>query len=641
MNTNIFQTFSARMCFGAATLTALAGVACAQVQPVLIFEHAGLGTMLQHDKDQGVLKAMAMLPDRLGELPLEIPGMDQQIGGLLKLAATTIHRPMRVAIVSNQDDPTDGGFGYGVVISIETANQGDAEQLDALLHMAIAQSDMPYEPKPSKQYSGQSEIATPFAMFRFGPASTKDQWRYQITAGATGDVPAIFENNLTSTANFTPVMRLRMDPAGLDAALTMAENSVPDHEHQAREIIHMIRDLGLTESDGPKLDSVMGYTKTHSVSQTIITNMRQFADDLGISTTPLTNDDIAILPQDIVFGSVGRGSYDELLKLADHFREAGMPVDEFLDEVESKLGVSLVNDIITPLGDVTAMYASDTTGGGGLTSMVMAIKLDDADRFANALTKLGSRANVAIANEEPQAAQYVEFDRWQHDGHIMLSVHAKGLPVPVEPTITISGNWMVMGMTPNATIAAIEQTSGKARTSILNNQHVARADVSGALKFSYMDTERLARDGYGGINLLATAIGSAVRSPGNGTRDAGIIIPNFHDTMKGVKPTIYVTQWNENDLVMRSTGDPSMVVNAAAGFGIAQNYVMPIVAAVVMPAAMNAQRHGGMNRWGMHDEMGWDHIEITPVAIEAEEAVDCCESSCEKACSSSCTEEKQ
>lgn len=639
MNTNTYQTFLPQMRACVAALLTSAGLACAQAQPVLIFEHAGLGTMLQHEKDRGVLKALSMLPERLGELPREIPGMDRQVGGLLQLAATTIHRPMRFALVANPDDPSDGGFGYGMVVSIDTANQGDAEQLDALLHMALQNSDMPYEPKASRRFTGQSEVATPFAMFRFGPESTRDQWRYQITAGSIGDVPEIFDNNLRGVEGFTPVMRLRMDPAGLEAALTMAENAVPQDQFQAHEAIQAIRSMGLTEEGGPKVDSVMGYSKTHAISHTVITNMKKFSEQMGISSANLTAKELAILPKDIVFGSVGRGNFDQLITMTDQMSKNGLPVEAFLDEVQTRLGVDLINDFIVPMGDLTAVYASDTTGGGGLSSMVMVMKLDDPERFATAMTKLGSRANITLGQESPEASRYVEFDRWQHEGHTMLSVHAKGLPIPVEPTITISGSWMVVGMTPNAAVAAMEQATGKAGSSILDNPHVARAEVGNVIKFSFMDTERLARIGYGQANLMATAISSAVRAPGNGTRDAGLIISNFHDLMKGVKPTISTTHWEGDNLVMQSTSDPSTVVNAAAGMGLMQQYIAPIVGAIAVPAMLNMQRTGGMRgNWGRNDEWAMP-IEIESVAFESDEDESDCTSSCEKSCTN--IQEKQ
>src|SRR5262249_36893971 len=142
---------------------------------------------------------------------------------------------------------------------------------------------------------------------------------------------------------------------------------------------------------------------------------------------------------------------------------------------------------------------------------------------------------------------------WQDGDTQLFSLNFPGLPVPFEITYAFKGNWLIAGITPQATLAATRQGKGKG---IRDN--AGFADIVGGkeiLSFSFIDTPRTMRDGYQYVSLAGSALANAVRSPIDAARDPGLIVPTFAELKAGAKPMVSFSYWRGDDLISESHSD--------------------------------------------------------------------------------------
>jgi hypothetical protein len=252
-------------------------------------------------------------------------------------------------------------------------------------------------------------------------------------------------------------------------------------------------------------------------------------------------------------------------------------------------GVDAVDDILGSLGGTFAVYMSDTTGGS-LGSLVFVTSLSDRAKFEQAHVKLMGVANTQLSKQEA-ARGYVRIRPWQDGSTQLFSISFPGLPVPLEVTYALQGNWLIGGLTPQATLAATRQAQGKGGKGLRDNSAFAEA-IGGKeiLSFSFIDTPRTLRDGYQYVSLAGSALANAVRSPVDSERDPGLVVPTFAELKVGARPMVSFSYWRGDDMVSESHGDRSVLVNATGAIGAAAPF-FPVVGALIGGAAAAAQNH--------------------------------------------------
>ncbi len=562
---------------------------------VLVMEHTSLDKLFADPKDKAFGDALALVPDRIRELPREARGqMPPEIAPTLIMALTNLARPGRIAICYNGDNPAGGGFGYGVVASVLAADQADTDNIHAQIMTLLAHNPGGPRPMPSKRFPGMSDIQTPVALLSFGPRKAADGWRYEIIFGTVDDPDAVSKSLPKAPDGLDPVLSLQFDTAGLNPAMDLMKAFAAQNP-QAGEGLNKLQAHGIGGDKTVKVDFVAGRTKSEIQSITTMHGAKALADTWGLSTRPLTKADFAAIPADASDVILHHGKDGAVLDVNAIVAE-NAEVGHFLEQFQQATGVNLQADIVEALGTTSAVYLSESTGGGGIGSAVGMISVRDRTKLWSAIGKLSAMANMQ-ADRIPIGPGYVRLVATKDGDNDLMSLRFPGLPVPLEITFALTRDWLIFAPTPQAALAASRQASGKGDNGLTGNKVFAAAYPSdkNATSVTFSDTARNLSCGYTFLTLIGSAIANGVRSPTDPKREPGLVVPLYNDLKRDIHPSIGFTFWRGDDLVTESHADHSLLV-AAAGAGGAIGKLLPLI---VIPAVLGAsQQHhmGGMVR---------------------------------------------
>ena len=601
------------------------GLALAQdaggVQPFILYEHAPMSTWLVDEKDAGVKQALSMIPARLAELPGEIPDMPPEIEPLIQLALRTLAQPARLAITYNPDNAAGGFFGYGLTLSVQAKDKGHATQLHGILHGALLEKfedeGMP-APTDSTRFSGMKDVQLPFGLISYGPREAKDGWRFELVVGAVDNPDAGFDRLPATPEGVSPVMRASMNLAaltpGINMARTMAGKNFPP---EGAEALAGLEQAGVIGPEAISIDFVSGYTATDTTSIMRVRGAGKYSEAWHMSKEPVNAKDLAMVPADATMLSIAKGDLSMVTDIIDRLAEKGVPVNDHLDEFKSHTGVDLRADILESIGGTWGAYMSDTTGGGSLGSGIVFASLKDRARVLDAHRKLVATAGKHLAEHEK--GMYIRPTIWKSGDVELMSLRFPGVPVPLEVTYAVAGDWLIAGFTPQAVLAASQQALGKGGPGIASSTAFAGAFPKGRefASVSYIDTPRAARAGYPIVSMAGSALANLARSP-KSDRDIGLTVPLYAEFVKGVKPTAQFSYWDGEDLVTESHADRSMLVNTAGAMGTGAAF-WPLLIAI--PAiAENADRPNfGLAPWDREHRASARHTALA--LLESPETV--------------------
>jgi hypothetical protein len=554
--------------------------------PVLVIDHAELSKFFPDAKDQGLLKAFQMLPQRIRELPGEIDKEDftAEHAAVISSIMQALSRPGRISVMYDES-PTGGLFGYGVAFSVQTKDKAEADDLEAKIKGLLAQANEQLRFKPSSRFQGMSELQLPFGLLSVGPREATDGWRYEIILGTMQAPDAAAESLPAPDKGFTPLVRAYFNTRGLLPALDMAKNMAgPNLPPQAAGIEDMIQ-------NGLAMTYEAGFTKDAMVSRSIVRAAKPAADRLMIGTKALSASDIRIFPADTGIGYMRRLTEGWAANMLESIASQAPQADEHLEHFKEHTGVDL-RDFAASLGDTVAFFTSETTGGGGLGSAVALISIADRAKLTDSLGKL---ANVANAAAEHEARGYVRIATHEESGTTFYMLQFPGLPVPFEFTMALTDKWFVVAPIPQGAVAAVKHIAGKAEGLVGVPAFKSLGNREQMVEFSYVDSARSLRSGYTLLSLAGSAVSNMVRSPSDASRDTGLVIPLYQELASGMVPAVKTTYWRGDDLVSESYASHSMVANIGASLGVVSK-ILPFVAAAGAAAA--AQK----NDWTMTDD---------------------------------------
>lgn len=561
---------------------------------VMVVEHASLGKLLANPKDQALGNALAMIPARVRELPREAHDMPPEAANLINMVLATFGRPGRLAVVYNGDNPSGGGFGYGAIFSTLTAGQEEADQMQAQITALMAMAKGGPRPVPSQRFKGMTDIQTPAALVSFGPRQAKDGWRYEVMIGTIDNPDAVTEPLPSPVTGLDTILRARINLAGLTPALDLAR-AFGGNDPQAEEVLEKLEAAGVAGNGALQISYQAGHTQTESVAVTVLEGAKRFATKLGLGTVPLTKADLASIPADATEVYFRRGGDSARIDLAA-LSQNNPQVQEGLDEFERHTGVNLQTDVLDAIGTTFAMYLSESTGGAGVGSAVAMVELRDRAKLSTAMTKLIATANMA-ADHLPMGPGHLRVVSARDGGTEFITLRFPGLPVPAELTVALTERWLILSPTPQATLVAARQASGKGDAGIMSNK-VFAASFPGdkqVTSFSFIDAPRNLAAGYTLMTMLGSAIANGVRSPTDPTREPGMLVPLYNDLRKDARAAVGYSYWRGDDRVSETHADRSLIVNLTAAAGVLAKFV-PLAA---IPAAAAAdQRHGSLNASG-------------------------------------------
>ena len=426
---------------------------------VFVLEHASLDKLFADPKDRALGDALAMIPDRIRELPREARGqMPPEVAPMLIMAITNLARPARIAVCYDGDNPTGGAFGYGVVASVLTADQAEADAIQARITALLAEQEGSPRPKPSNRFPGMSEIQTPVALLSFGPRKAADGWRYEVVFGTVNDADAVAKSLPKAPEGLDPMISLQFDTAGLNPAMDLIKAFAAQNP-QAGEGLDKLQAYGIGGAKTVKVDYVAGRTKSESQTFTTMHGARALAQTWGLATKPLSKEEFAAVPSDASDVYLHHGKDGAMLDIGAII-EQNAEVGHVLEQFQQATGVNLQTDIIEALGTTSGLYLSESTGGGGIGSAVAMISVRDRARLWSAMGKLATVANMQ-ADKIPLGPGYIRLTASKDGDTDLMSLRFPGLPVPLELTLAMTSNWLIFAPTPQAALAASRQASGK------------------------------------------------------------------------------------------------------------------------------------------------------------------------------------
>lgn len=574
---------------GAIGLVAVVGlttsVSIAQPEPytkgtVLIVDTASMDRMLPDAKDQGLVRALAMLPGRVKELPGELPDLPPEAAGIFNTVMTCIGKPFRLMVAYDGDLPTGGLFGYGIGISFLIGDEAAAGEVHTTVSGLMAQSGQRIK-KTGTRWKGMSDIQTPVGLVSFGPRNAKDGWRYEVVFGTMNDADGAAAAALPKADGFEPLIRARMDFAGLTPLKDMA-NQLGAGGPMVEEMLSGVKEMGLIGEQAVKISYIAGITKDESVSLSTWEGVKPFAGTLHLSQTPLTPADYAVVPADatdVYMAKIGEDGFGYLLASVLQLGDEGQ---EVLSQIKQHTGVDLQKDLLDAMGGTAAVYMSETTGGGGLTSMVAMMKFRDRAKAVGAMNKFAAAANQAVEESDLPAA-YINVASWKDGETDLMTLRFPGVPVPLELTMAMTKEWLVFSPIPQGAVAAARQASGKGDGGLMANASFRSRLPEGKplVSMSFSDTPRTMKDGYGLLSMAGSAVSNLVRSPHGATRDPGLVVPLYKELATGARSRVTFTYWRGEDLVTETRADRSGLVSAAGSLAM----MLKIAPALVIPAA--------------------------------------------------------
>lgn len=570
-------------------------LAMAQDEPatratVFVAERTALNKILVDPKDRALVGALGMIPSRLHELPGELPDFPEQVLPIIDMVLSTVSQPARVAVTYDGENPDGGAFGYGLVVSFESTSKEQARQMHATVSGMLDTPDIPFELKRSERIEGMTDMMLPFGQLSFGPRKAADGWRYEVIFGTLHDPDAPFAELPSQPGFEKTVLRGRMDFDGVGPALSMAQMFATGNDPEAQKVFDTLHDLRLMGEQTLKVDFQFGYTGDRSVSRTVIEGYGLAEGPFVASRVPLRKGAFSVVPADAELASISTLDLGFLDAMYDSLLLEGVPVDEALAQFKEMTDVDLREDILDSLGDTVAFYLSESTGGGTIGSAVLAVSIKDRQTFAEANAKLIRFANRMV-EENMEPAPYMALAHWR-DGDIdLVSLRFPGIPVPAELTYALTGDWLVVGATPQAALAGARQAIGRGDRGLLANEAFMAVAPRGrkVTSVSFLDNKKMMRRGYPLVSLLGSAVSNAVRSPRGQDREPGLVVPTYNELKAGALAQVQFTYWDGDDFVTESHGDRSLLVNGAGLAGAGVTVLPAVVAPIVAIAGANGE----------------------------------------------------
>ncbi len=510
--------------------------------------------LLSHPKDRGFASVFALVRPRLEELPAEFP--DAQYPPQMVAWATAFLGNAKSLRIGRDDDASPVPLALQLDWSQDDAET--AARTSAELAGFLGQMGAPVqEASPEGWVPVEAPMPLPVG---FGPHGDA------VTLG----VGTLFEGPVDLSApllpsGVAPNMIARLDVSSIsDLVLENMSMAAPEEAAIAEQVVSL---LALDELS-MHLESGSDDTHTHTMwtmpGYGAALRTRGVLPETGISLAH-----VKAVPVDALWASLVRVELQGVLDLAlaataDLLAAEG--IDDPVEMFTQVSGIHIERDILDHLGATFGMYASDTTGGGGLASTVAFLEVTDPAGLLPFLERMQGLANgIGFA----EADGYVQVRGWEREGTRCWTLTFPGLPVPLEVSMALSGDLLMFGATPMALVTAMDQAAG-ASTSLLEHPGFRASiagDPAGSFGIGFIDTPRTIRDGYSAMSMVASALVNGTRSLRDETRDAGMIMPSYHELMNGAQATASVLRLVDGDLISYGRSDASMAVNLTGNLG--------------------------------------------------------------------------
>lgn len=576
------------------TTAVAAGPALAQDEALLVVRGPGLKQIFIAPQDEGLARAMGMLGQRLTELPTEISMLTQDdehaqeglalLKSVMPMIVGMIDHPCELAIIDH------GGMvnmmpDLDARIIVQTGNRDTTAQMhnavQFLARMAAQEHGLALSPGQNQLMS----VALPMGQFIFGPAN---EAQTQFIAGfdSAGDGLAMGALTVPGPAELPSAeldgqIYFNLKAAARVAQRVMEASGEPDAMNMSQMIEGFLPEgpldlIGASAIKDGRRWSVLRMRGGVTLMQDIAATMEGMGVPMNVQFESIPADSYRLIPRDVTMASA------QVQDLSSFAEPASMAA--------AMAGVPELAALVDALGKTWVAYMADETGGGGLMSLVMIQPDVDGPAMADALSSLANTANLHAT----PLHGYVRVRQWDTTSGgkaaSLFSLAFPGLPVPIEVSLGVIDERLVIGATPQGVLAAVDHwRSG--RPSLTDNPRFRQASagmLEHAIKVSFMDMPATINRGYPIAQMVGAAVANFVRSPVDPSRDPGLVTPSVAALSKNAQAWIGVTSVDGDDFVYKSSGDPSLMVNIAGGAG--SMGVTPALVGIGIAAAM-AEEH--------------------------------------------------
>lgn len=553
--------------------------------PLLRASCAGLDALLADPRDAGLRRALSMLDERLLELPAELGGELPEAAVRLLTDLFLGAHDLEVRVLP----PTAMQDGAAPV-EVQLRSFGDAAKarsIAASVASLLEMGGMASEPVAGATWQ---RVALPVGALLHGalpPSAGREG--YFVSFGEPHDWTPQAAADLPPDAR--PVLSLEIDGAAVEPYLRMAVDMAGP---QGDVLFDFLDRFGLLGDKVPGLRLAIGQGEQRMHSVTRVVHGVSMAESVGfLSRRPLQPEELRLLPADARMAWLSRVRLDFLPELLEMVADASG--EDLLGEFREHTGFDLEQDFVAPLGDLVGGFASESSGGG-LASTVLLLGVDDEARLEATIAKLDEH----LAALEPQTRGYVALRAFELRGQRCRSLLFPGLPIPFEPSFALRGGVLWAAATRQALDGALAQAEAAARgdAGLLGDARFrqafsGRTDDLSMLQF--VDLAHAAREGYGLASLACAALANAVRSPHDAARDPGVLLPSLAELLRGAQAAVNVTRIEGDDLVSRMVTERSMALQVAAALG------NPMMLAWGLGAGINAALQARMRQQAMFD----------------------------------------
>ncbi|MEM1166576.1 MAG: hypothetical protein AAGI30_09845 [Planctomycetota bacterium] len=548
--------------------------AWAEPSTVAAFEVSSWRDLMPDERDAGLVRAIELIGPRVREVtsrPDVAPFMSMLPEGLIELVVQVSGRPVRFALVNATRE--GGRSDIDGFLSLTMSDKRDAE----LMHARLAPIVGPWSsarPEKSAEHPGMVELELPIGELLIGPVEEDTGWTYQFRLGGIEDVEAPFGDLPEASDGVQPVVRGMVDTAAVSSLVEPFVGLLLMAQPGGAAQLEQLEAQGLWGEDAMTFEVTSWFADGQSITELRSVGAKAFAEGLFMPEDAIDRDLLAMIPGDATWAGVRpfpvESIYDQI-KRDLQSQGLGDGVQKGLAQFEEMTGVSFEDDLLASLGERMIVYLADSTGGGSITSAVVAMELDDPNGMEDALDRLGASIENASREVLAGAPFSVRFTMMEAGDRSMRLIRLGGLPIPIEPTFAVQDGWLITGATPGATAAALEHIARPNGRSLLDNASFARAyreHDGSAVDVQYVNAERTMRDGYALLSLGCSALANTVRSPSDPTVDPGMVLPTPLALAEGVQPILTTATWAGDDLVVMIETDSSSLARTAAVLGI-------------------------------------------------------------------------
>ncbi|RNC81646.1 MAG: hypothetical protein ED559_07615 [Phycisphaera sp.] len=509
---------------------------------VIDLRFGGLANIEPHGKDAAAYEAVMMLGERLAEIPEETDG-PEEARALIELAWSWLSGSTGLQLTQTNQAP-------GLALALAATPHGmSGDEFTGIVTEIMRETGGPIDEDDQGTY-----LSTPIGRARI--ETVNDGSTMSITLGTEDHAstdPLMYDLPAGSTSLMSGQFHLQRFGQFIVQIISEEEPELGEFIEQYRWVI----------DEAPLVDFAYGNDADYQYITSRAHDGKDWLVKLGMDPdVTITGDQFADVPQDATTLYIFPFSLDFILNIVDQLAEA--EGEDPFGELEDALGFDVRGDVLENLGPRFTYYQSLSTGGGGLTSAVMICELEDAERLASTHAELRNQLNDVLSEE---ARGYVRVRSWEAAGHEVFSLTTPGIPLPFEPSWSIAGDSLVLAASPVGIVAALEQinTDGAsiADSPVFKAAMAGITPEDGVSTVTFSNTEWFAGQGYSTANFMASALANAVRSPSDPTRDAGMLMPGYHEFTSGIKPMGAVEYWEGDDYVAMMRMEGSVLVEVA------------------------------------------------------------------------------